>query len=1325
MGGIFINYRTGDGDWAATLIARELTTRFGADNVFFASRSIRLGEDFAESIVEGLLRSDVLLAVIGHRWATITGPDGRPRVQDPEDWVHREIAESFKRDIRVIPVFLDGRGRLSEEDLPAAISRLARCQYLRLHHRNDDHDIARLLDELTGLVPAVAATAPASPAVAEPRPLGECPYRGLQPFREQDAGIFHGRDRELDRLAQLTAHRDTVLVAGPSGSGKSSLVRAGLWPRLRAEGAALAVFRPIAGVPARQLLAAAMKPVLGPDWEDRLAESDPAVLAGSITAEAGDLVLCVDQFEELAATDPAAATELFDLITRFVRAAPSRPGGAPALRAVYTVRSAQLDQLRSPGLTQALEEATVHVRPMTPEQLHAVITKPAETAGASFEPGLAERISTDAADAPGQLPLVEFTLTRLWESGALTHQAYDELGGVAGALAGYAEEVYTQRLSPESRALTEGLLTQLARPAPDGGFRLSPARFDQLTEPQQALAAELAAARLVVIRQDVDQPEVVALAHETLVHAWQRLHTWLLAAAEFRTWQEQLRVTLAQWQDGRDPGSLLRGAPLATAEQWLTETPERLAAVEREYIATSRTYQRRGIRRLRVITAVAVTAALVAGLLAVVVQRRGSELAHRLDDANATLLAQLARRVAKSDPMTALQAAQAAWRTRPGNDEAYGALLEQFLPWQHVEKVYPPRPGFAPDKPRASADGRVVAVVNSAGKDQVVVWPEGDPGRPWVVRTGPVTEHRVSPDGRLLVVMTHDGALNVWNIAERTGPLPLRPATPHTTSSVRISSDNTTVTVLNGFRHDPQTLFRYDLRTRQALPGDQFRPSEVNDLLPMEGGVAVLTSEGRYDITRVVLRDVRTGAAIRTYPPSVVLGNGAALATCEAGTVRIVDTASGERHNSGAMPNCKDLQLIPDASGEFLRIAKSSIATDSALPAATRNDLFHWRSGQLSTVRAPMLVSGLTGPTFVAHKETSGAARLLAVDRDIAARIAVPRPSQPPAPITASPIATDLAIRPGAQSYIRAITVPKGWELTSFDASTGAVRGTRPITEKSPSPTRFTPDGSRVLSSDGTALHVLDGGDLALQRSIALPKPPVPATPSTSTTVAVLSNSEAVVSHGGQLTRWNLDSGERIGDPLPLAGNDADLRRYATQALIELRPQHPGQVVLQTHTAIEVWDLGQRRRIRELPVRTNGFAVVDPTGTKVLARNDLRKALGIWDLDRAEAVATLETEARSVAGFDGPVLVTTGSGSIQAWRWENSQLIAETRTNFDNGIVEHRKLHYLEQKDAVLLTLDLDPDSWFRRLCQVNDREFTERERLWLPVGANTERPCG
>lgn len=136
---VFVNYRTGDEESCALLVERELSTAFGKENVFRASKSIPAGAQFEQGLLRGVWRSDVLVAVIGRRWLTV-GP-----LDDPDDWTRREIVEAFAHDVTVIPLLVNGADRLHPADLPDDLGELAVRQYLRLDHRNPDADLAQLV----------------------------------------------------------------------------------------------------------------------------------------------------------------------------------------------------------------------------------------------------------------------------------------------------------------------------------------------------------------------------------------------------------------------------------------------------------------------------------------------------------------------------------------------------------------------------------------------------------------------------------------------------------------------------------------------------------------------------------------------------------------------------------------------------------------------------------------------------------------------------------------------------------------------------------------------------------------------------------------------------------------------------------------------------------------------------------------------------------------------------------------------------------------------------------------------------------------------------
>ncbi|CAM02649.1 TIR domain-containing protein [Saccharopolyspora erythraea NRRL 2338] len=156
MHDVFINYRTGDDESAAALIDQDLSLRFGSERIFRASKSIEPGEDFTERLVAAVRQCRVLLVVIGPRWLTARGADGRNALDDESDWTRREILEAFDRGIRVVPVLV-GRTteRLARADLPPALAELADCQYRRLDLRNSEADLAQIAAKLSELVPGL------------------------------------------------------------------------------------------------------------------------------------------------------------------------------------------------------------------------------------------------------------------------------------------------------------------------------------------------------------------------------------------------------------------------------------------------------------------------------------------------------------------------------------------------------------------------------------------------------------------------------------------------------------------------------------------------------------------------------------------------------------------------------------------------------------------------------------------------------------------------------------------------------------------------------------------------------------------------------------------------------------------------------------------------------------------------------------------------------------------------------------------------------------------------------------------------------------------
>ncbi|MGV9313537.1 toll/interleukin-1 receptor domain-containing protein [Streptomyces sp. NPDC003691] len=187
---VFVNYRTGDEEGTATLIDRELSRRFGEENVFRASKSITPGAHFQQELLTAVRRSRVLLAVIGTRWHEVTSSTGRPALESPDDWTRKEIREAFETAAVVIPLLIGKVGRLRHEDLPDDIGELADCQYLRFNHRSAATDLERLVDHLVARVPELI---PAEKRYGDERSASGTGTTAGQPERSGDG------DADLDR----------------------------------------------------------------------------------------------------------------------------------------------------------------------------------------------------------------------------------------------------------------------------------------------------------------------------------------------------------------------------------------------------------------------------------------------------------------------------------------------------------------------------------------------------------------------------------------------------------------------------------------------------------------------------------------------------------------------------------------------------------------------------------------------------------------------------------------------------------------------------------------------------------------------------------------------------------------------------------------------------------------------------------------------------------------------------------------------------------------------------------------------------------------------
>ncbi len=427
-----------------------------------------------------------------------------------------------------------------------------------------------------------------------------CPYQGLYHFSYENSEYFFGREVFVEELFEYTETRNFIPVLGASGSGKSSVILAGLVPKLVQAGRwQFTHFRP--GNDPFNALAQALVPLYEPNLNKTELIAQARQLAGYFknnTVLLSDVfatiqqnnpqnrtLLIADQFEELytLCPDEKIRRQFLDTLLNTFKSFAEQSSLSTVL--VATMRADFLgNALSYRPLADVLQKGNIMLGPMNENELRDVIEKPAQKLGVSFEHGLVERILDDVEQQPGNLPLLEFALTELWkkrQGKQLTHKAYEDIGEVSGALTGYADEKFS-KLKPEEQQQVRRIFVQLVQPGAGTEDTRRVATQADFNESNWDLVKQLADARLVVTSRtenNSEQEETVEVVHEALIRNWGQLRKWMEVDREFRTWQEQLRSAKKQWEENhRDQGSLLRGAALLKAEEKLQERPEDLEA---------------------------------------------------------------------------------------------------------------------------------------------------------------------------------------------------------------------------------------------------------------------------------------------------------------------------------------------------------------------------------------------------------------------------------------------------------------------------------------------------------------------------------------------------------------------------------------------------------------------------------------------------------------------------------------------------------------------------------------------------------------------------
>ncbi|NEP76986.1 MAG: PDZ domain-containing protein [Okeania sp. SIO3B3] len=627
------------------------------------------------------------------------------------------------------------------------------------------------------------------------------PYKGLSAFTENDTEIFFGRKVLTNSLLEKVARQNLVAVIGASGSGKSSLVAAGLIPQWLAQATE---FLPRFVVKIRPGF-----PYPNP-WEnlaEELGKISPNLtannlafleLVGNLEANSGELAKCltgivqekngcqillvIDQFEELytLCSEEKRRSFLAGLVDT-VR--------EESWKIVLTLRADFLSQALDEDLGKIFDERDKLITPMNDQELKEAIALPSQKFEVEFADELINRMIQDYRQNSGHLPMLQFALEELWKRqkyGVISLASYEEIGGLTQVLGDYAEKIYIG-LSQEEKEQARYIFTQLVQPiSQEKSGEVSRiatrkiATFADIGKENWQLVIKFADERLVVTNKEKDVASV-ELIHEVLISAWSRLKNWIEQDWEFRRWQEKLRDNLSQWEQEKKDDFLLQGGLLKEAESWLEKGEQKIPEKEKGYVEKSR--ERRERERQKLIGGL--TGGLVmVSLFAVgaVLQWQRAERQSLINEVDS--LSNLALNQFQSGEggisalMTAMDAGQKLKKLVKNDENLENYPTTQpLLALQTITSNIREKNEFMSDHWGTNTVSRAIftpdgkQIVSSSWR-KVIIWNlAGEKVNEWEIPTeffesssSKITDIAISPNGKYIATLTK-GAVNIWDFS--------------------------------------------------------------------------------------------------------------------------------------------------------------------------------------------------------------------------------------------------------------------------------------------------------------------------------------------------------------------------------------------------------------------------------------------------------------------------------------------------------------------------------------------------------------------------------
>ncbi|MGZ6672812.1 MAG: nSTAND1 domain-containing NTPase, partial [Solirubrobacteraceae bacterium] len=1143
-------------------------------------------------------------------------------------------------------------------------------------------------DDVAGGVEELQATRTASARIVA------CPFTGLASFDGDDAEVVFGRERLVAEMVARLAGAPLMAVVGPSGSGKSSALRAGLLAALAAgvlpgsERWAIVLLRP--------------------------GEHPLRALEQATASVTGRAVVAVDQFEELftACRDERERAAFAAALADRAGDPRHRTLVLVAVRADFYGHCAAY-----PELSRLMGANHVLVGPMRRDELRRAIELPAERAGLIVEPELADALVADVADEPGALPLLSSSLLELWQrrdDRRLRLDTYDQAGGVRGAVARLAERAYEQ-LEPARRDVARRVLLRLADGEGDAVLRRRVPLAELEGEGVDETLSVLADQRLVTIGEGE-----VEVAHEALLREWPRLRGWLEEDAQGRRVHGQLIAAARDWQaGGRDPGELYRGARLAAALDWAGAHGAELNASERAFLAKSRAAGERSQRRLRAVLAgVAALLVIAVAAGAVALEQRGSA---REEAVRADAQRLGSRALAENDLARSLLLARQGMEL-DDSAQTRGNLLAALIRSPAAIGVMR-GVGERMTALALNPDGRTLAAGDRAGNvflfdrrtRRRATAPDVQPGE-W-----PIVALAWSSDGRrLAVAYNHGDSYSAGNVvrlldagAHRLGRRLLLYDDERAVTGLRFAG-RTALDVAS--RPGPDALAReiverFDVATGRRVLGPVTLASrrQASPLLSMRDGRVLTESDGR-----LVIRDGGTYAQLKGIAVGALEGSTLALSPKERvaavggadGSMRFVDLRSGEvRRASGRHGgSITAAQFTPDGR---------SLVTTSDDGDAMRWDVRAGAPAETFSGHA----SGVTALQLSADGRTLYTAGLdgSVIVWDVAGTRRLGRPIE-----AGAPNRTQAALSSDGR---RLAIGQRDGKVSVVDLATPGRRRTFPVVPGSGPVTgiRFVPGGPMlIVIGPGQSASLVDTDSGRVVRTLGIPDsnglvddrtPGVSADGRLAATLGVVGKDTI------EVRLWRLTSGQLLGgqpmrvDRLTLdAQLSPDGRRLLTAAVIGTGGG-----------AVTEWDVSSRRALRELRfAQVPRFARFSPDGRLFAVGNS-------YGQTRVYATATMKPVTGVLSGDAGGILsavitrddrtLATGSdtGAVQLWDIPSGEALGAPLP----GISSHPVVPAFTPDGTHLIAAydtgrayvwDIRPLSLAAHACQVAGRRLTRAE---------------